>query len=73
MKFSDGQKRNGLVPLLFISHYVELCANDTLLFTAHTLNSLPTVMCNLYVYTLLDIVTAYRSRLHKNKALKGLF
>ncbi len=71
MKFSDGQKHSGFIPLLFIRHYVELCANDSILFTAHTLKSLPTVMCN--IYTVLDIVIAHRSRLHKNKALKGLF
>lgn len=73
MKFSDEQNHSGFFPLLFIPHYVELCANVSIFFIVHTQGSLPSVMCNHTVYSELDSVTAHRSRLHRNKALNGLF
>lgn len=70
MRVSDGQKQSVFNLLLFIPHYVELRANDSVLFTVHTPSALPTTMCN--TCTVLDIVTAHGSRLHKNKALKSV-
>lgn len=63
MKFSNGQKHSGFIPLLFIPHYVALCANDSILFTAHTPTTLPSVACiiyiYIYIYTELDVVVAH--------------